>query len=71
MVIEISAGGKLYNRAWLKAICEDKPIKWGIKVFIVNDAANVYVYRLQVYTGKTLNPVVLMLVCLPEFGLNS
>ena len=56
----------IHNQAWLKAICEYKPTKWGIKVFIVNDAANGYMYRLQVYTGKTLNPVVLKLVCLPE-----
>ena len=27
-------------------------LKWGIKVFILSDATNGYVHRLQVYTGK-------------------
>lgn len=31
---------------------KDKPTKWGIKVFILADATNGYVKRLQLYTGK-------------------
>lgn len=31
---------------------KDKPTKWGIKVWVLADATNGYVKRLQVYTGK-------------------
>ena len=58
------------GRLGFKQCIKDKPTKWGIKAFTLSDATNGYVYRLQVYTGKTLNPAVLMLVCLPEFALN-
>ena len=33
-----------------------KPTKWGIKVFVLADATNGYVYRLQIYTGKNRDP---------------
>ena len=45
--------GRLSFKQYLK----DKPIKWGIKVFVLSDAHNGYVYRLQVYTGKDLSNV--------------
>ena len=32
---------------------KDKPVKCGIKVFVLSDAHNCYVCRLQVYTGKS------------------
>ena len=31
---------------------KDKSTKWGIKVFVLADATNGYIHRLQVYTGK-------------------
>ena len=31
---------------------KDKPTKWGIKAFVLSDARNGYVYRVQIYTGK-------------------
>ena len=33
---------------------KNKPTKWGIKVFVLSDATNWYIYRLQIYTGKSL-----------------
>lgn len=32
---------------------KDKPTKWGIKVFTLSDASTGYIYRLNVYTGKS------------------
>ena len=40
--------GRLGFKQYMKA----KPTKWGIKVFVLADATNGYVYRLQIYTGK-------------------
>lgn len=40
------------GRLGFKQYMKDKPTKWGIKVFVLSDATNGYVYRLQVYTGK-------------------
>ena len=34
---------------------KDKPTKWGIKVFVLADATNGYVKRLQIYTGKDVS----------------
>ena len=31
---------------------KSKPTKWGIKVFVLSDATNGYIYRIQIYTGK-------------------
>ena len=45
------------GRLSFKQYMKDKPVKWGIKVFVLSDAHNGYVYRLQVYTGKDLNTV--------------
>ena len=40
------------GRLGFKQYMKDKPTKWGIKVFVLSDATNGYVHRLQVYTGK-------------------
>ena len=40
------------GRLGFKQYMKDKPTKWGIKVFVLSDATNGYVCRLQVYTGK-------------------
>ena len=40
---------------------KDKPTKWGIKAFVLINARNGYVYRVQIYTGK--NTVVLFSYC--------
>ena len=40
------------GRLGFKQYMKDKPTKWGIKVFVLSDATNRYMYRLQVYTGK-------------------
>ena len=29
-----------------------KPTKWGIKIFVLSNATNGYVYRIQIYTGR-------------------
>ena len=42
----------LKGRLGFKQYMKDKPTKWGIKVFVVSDATNGYVHRLQIYTGK-------------------
>ena len=31
-----------------------KPTKWGITVFVLSNATNGYIYKMQVYTGKNL-----------------
>ena len=53
------------GRLGFKQYMKDKPIKWGIKVFTLSDATNGYIYRLQAYTGKNLNPGS------PDVGLSS
>ena len=40
------------GRLGFKQYMKDKPTKWGVKVFVLSDATNGYVHRLQVYTGK-------------------
>ena len=42
------------GRLLFKQNMKDKPVKWGMKVFVLSDAHNGYVYRLQVNTGKNL-----------------
>ena len=37
---------------------KNKLTKWGIKVFVLNDATNGYIYRLQIYTGKNLESTI-------------
>ena len=43
---------KFKGRLRFKQYMKDKPTKWGIKVFVLVDARNGYMKRLQVYTGK-------------------
>ncbi len=43
--------GRLGFKQYMKA----KPTKWGIKVFVLADARNGYVKKLEVYTGKGLD----------------
>ena len=52
------------GRLTFKQYMENKPTKWGIKVFVLSDATNGYIYRIQIYTGKNLESTV-------EAGLNS
>jgi len=33
---------------------KNKPTKWGIKVFMMCDATNGYIYRMQIYTGRSM-----------------
>ena len=42
------------GRLGFKQYMRNKPIKWGIKVFVLADATNGYVRNLQVYTGKSI-----------------
>ena len=42
------------GRLTFKQYMKNKPTKWGIKVFVLSDATNGYVYRLQIYSGKNL-----------------
>ena len=42
--------GRLSLKQYMKA----KPTKWGIKVFVLSDATNGYIYRLQIHTGKDM-----------------
>ena len=56
------------GRLDFKQYMKDKPIKWGIKVFVLSDATNGYVYRLQIYAGKNND---LAVSSASEFGLCS
>ena len=53
------------GRLSFKQYIKNKPVKWGIKAFVLSDAINGYVYRLQVYTGKGME------TNQPEIGLCS
>jgi len=46
------------GRLSFKQYIKNKPTKWGIKVFVLSDATNGYVYRLQIYTGKNLESTI-------------
>ena len=41
----------------------DKPTKWGIKVFVLSNASNGYVYRFQIYAGKSMDHTVEVGLC--------
>ena len=43
------------GRLSFKQYMKNKPTKWGIKVFVLSDATNGYVYRIQTYSGKNLD----------------
>ena len=40
------------GRLGFKQYIKNKPTKWGIKAFVLSDATNGYIYRMQIYTGK-------------------
>ena len=40
------------GRVLFKVYQPDKPHKWGIKVFVLADAATGYAYRYSIYAGK-------------------
>ena len=42
------------ERLSFKQYMKAKPTKWEIKVFVLSDATNGYIYKMQVYTGKNL-----------------
>ena len=39
------------NRLAIKQYLKDKPVKWGIKSFLVCDARNGYIVNTDIYTG--------------------
>ena len=43
--------GRLSIVQYMKA----KPTKWGIKVFVLSDAVSAYIYRFNIYTGRSLD----------------
>ena len=45
--------GRLSFKQYMKA----KPMKWGIKVFVLADATNGYIKTFQIYTGKSVEIV--------------
>lgn len=53
------------GRLSFKQYIKNKPVKWGIKAFVLSDATNGYVYKMQVYTGKGMETTE------PEVGLCS
>ena len=55
------------GRLAFKQHMKDKPVKFGIKVFVLSDSHNGYVYRLQVYTGKNLDSVSNAGLCTSSF----
>jgi len=43
------------NRLGFKQYLKDKPVKWGIKTYMLCESKTGYVYNLEVYTGKSTN----------------
>lgn len=41
------------NRTTLKQYIQSKPVKWGIKSFLLCESSTGYVYNIEIYTGKT------------------
>ncbi|XP_065915189.1 chimeric ERCC6-PGBD3 protein-like [Dysidea avara] len=48
------------GRLNFKQYMKNKPTKWGIKVFVLCDATNGYIYRMQIYTGKTCSQTLIL-----------
>ena len=44
------------NRLSFKQYIKDKPIRWGIKTFLLCDSENGYIVNAEVYTGKKQDP---------------
>ena len=40
------------NRLSIKQYIKDKPVKWGIKSFLLTDAENGYIMNSEIYTGS-------------------
>ena len=47
---------KFQGRSSLKQYMPLKPVKWGIKVWVLGDSHNGYFSKVQVYTGKAESP---------------
>jgi len=41
------------NRLSIKQYIQSKPVKWGIKAFLLCESATGYIYNVEIYTGKT------------------
>jgi len=41
------------NRLGIKQYMKSKPIKWGIKTFLLCESCTGYIYNFEVYTGKS------------------
>ena len=54
------------GRLSFKQYIKNKPVKWWMKAFVLSDATNGYVYRMQIYTGKVWRQTSLRLVCVHE-----
>lgn len=50
------------NRLGFKQYLKDKPVKWGIKTFMLCESKTGYIYDLEIYTGKQDG------IFLPELG---
>ncbi len=47
---------KFQGRSSLKQYLPNKPVKRGIKVWVLADSQNGYFYNMQVYTGRERTP---------------
>ena len=41
------------NRLSIKQYIQSKPVKWGIKAFLLCESATGYIYNVEIYTGRT------------------
>ncbi|CAG5123418.1 unnamed protein product [Candidula unifasciata] len=46
------------NRTAMKHCIQSKPVKWGIKSFLLCESQTGYIYNIEVYTGKTAGQLV-------------
>ena len=51
------------GRLSFKQYMKDKPTKRGIKVFVLSDATNGYMYRFQIYAGRSMDRAVEVGLC--------
>ena len=51
------------GRLSFKQYIKSKPTKWNIKVFVLSDATNGYIYKIQIYTRKGLESTVDVGLC--------
>ena len=45
------------NRLGIKQYIKNKPVKWGLKSFLLCDSENGYVFHFEVYTGKEVHVI--------------